>query len=314
MTVAAREVPQTTAVVLDADGVQLSGLLARPAGGVTNAVVVAVHGGGMRAGYFDSQARAGLSLLAIGAQLGYTVLAVDRPGYGLSADRFPHGIPLAEQAGVLHNCLAAYARSHDIGAGFFVVGHSNGGKLALAVAAHDRAPGLIGVDVSGIGTRMAVRGDELPGPGGHGDWRRHWGSLRLYPPDAFRFGRELIAPVPATEAEEALDWPRLYPRLAARIKVPIRFTFAEQERWWLHDDAAVAELLRPLTAPKATVDRLPDAGHNISLGWAARTYHLKVLAFLEECLLAHDAAPVLSDRRHATVTKCPEPYARKEHV
>jgi pimeloyl-ACP methyl ester carboxylesterase len=90
---------------------------------------------------------------------------------------------------------------------------------------------------------------------------------------------------------EALDWPRLYPGLAARIRIPIRFTFAEQERWWRFDEEAVAELRRPLAAaPKVVVDHLPDAGHNISLGWAARTYHLRALAFLEECLLARDAA------------------------
>nr|BFE73882.1 hypothetical protein GCM10020092_071830 [Actinoplanes digitatis] len=32
------------------------------------------------------------------------------------------------------------------------------------------------------------------------------------------------------------------------------------------------------------MDRQPDAGHNISLGWAARSYHLRAFAFLEECL------------------------------
>ncbi|MEU9880864.1 alpha/beta hydrolase [Streptomyces phaeochromogenes] len=309
----APQAPRTTPVVLGFGDVRLSALLAQPATAPT-AVVVAVHGGGMRAGYFDSRARAGQSLLTIGAQLGYTVLAVDRPGYGLSRDRFPRGLALTEQARLLHRALASFARAHDTGAGFFVVGHSNGGKLALALAGHAPPSRLIGVDVSGVGTRPAVAAGDLPGPAGHGDWRRHWGALRLYPPDAFRFGRGLIAPVPAAEAEEAPHWPRTYPRLAARIRVPVRFTFAEQERWWLHDEAAVTHLLRPLTAPRVEVDHLPDAGHNISLGWAARTYHLRVLAFLEECLLAHDAAPAVSARRHLIVTKSPETHTRKENV
>ncbi|GAA4000325.1 alpha/beta hydrolase [Streptomyces marokkonensis] len=310
---AAPQASPATPVVLDAGDVQLSALLARPATAPT-AVVVAVHGSGMRAGYFDSRARAGQSLLALGAQLGYTVLAVDRPGYGLSRDRFPGGLALPGQARVLQSALGSFGRAHDTGAGFFVVGHSNGGKLALALAGHAPPSRLIGVDVSGVGTRPAVAADDLPGPAGHGDWRRHWGALRLYPPDAFRFGRDLIAPVPAAEAAEAPDWPATYPRLAARIRVPVRFTFAEQERWWLNDDASVAELLRPLRAPRAEVDHLPDAGHNISLGWAARTYHLRVLAFLEECLLARDAAPAVSDRRHLIVTNSPGTYPRKENV
>jgi hypothetical protein len=32
----------------------------------------------------------------------------------------------------------------------------------------------------------------------------------------------------------------------------------------------------------------PGAGHNISLGWAARSYHLEVLSFAERCLLRKD--------------------------
>ncbi|NEE43926.1 alpha/beta hydrolase, partial [Streptomyces sp. SID8455] len=76
----------------------LSALLAEPVDMAPRAVLVALHGGGMRAGYFDSRARPGLSLLALGAQLGYTVLAVDRPGYGLSAARLPRGLALEDSA------------------------------------------------------------------------------------------------------------------------------------------------------------------------------------------------------------------------
>jgi pimeloyl-ACP methyl ester carboxylesterase len=116
------------------------------------------------------------------------------------------------------------------------------------------------------------------------------GALRLYPPDAFRLGRHLVRPVPAQEAREIRRWPRAYPGIAARVRAPVRFTFAEQEQWWRCDEKAVRALLAPLTGTRARAERLPDAGHNISLGWAARTYHLLALAFLEECLLARDAA------------------------
>ncbi|WP_020141398.1 alpha/beta hydrolase [Streptomyces sp. 351MFTsu5.1] len=279
------------AVTLDAGGIPLSALLAEPRSGPPRAVVVAVHGGGMRAGYFDSRVRPELSLLALGARLGYTVLAVDRPGYGASAAVLPRGQALAEQAATLHDGLAAFAATHATGAGVFLVAHSNGGKLALAAAAEARGRSLIGLDVSGLGSRLAVRPDQLPGRNGHGDWRRHWGSLRLYPPDAFRQGRHLVSPVPETEAHEGPAWPGMYPRIAARVRVPVRFTFAEQEQWWLFDDDAVAALREPLAAPVVAVDRQPDAGHNISLGWAARAYHLKALGFLEDLLLARDAAP-----------------------
>ncbi|MEV6804276.1 alpha/beta hydrolase [Streptomyces sp. NPDC017248] len=281
-------------VTLDGgNGVRLSGLLAEPPGGrAPRAVVVALHGSGIRAGYFDNRARPGLSLLDLGARLGYTVLAPDRPGYGASAAVLPDGQDLAGQTATLGAALADFAGRRPVGAGFFLLAHSAGGRLALSTAATGSPPApLIGLDISGLGSVFAVEEDELPGAGAPGAWRRHWGALRLYPPVAFRLGRRLVAPVPVVEAGETLLWPGTYPALAARVRVPVRFTFAEQEEWWRSDEEAVRALLAPLAAPRAVVDRLPDAGHNISLGWAARTYHLRALAFLEECLLTREAAP-----------------------
>ncbi|GHH30543.1 alpha/beta hydrolase [Streptomyces lanatus] len=297
-----RRAPEVRDITLDADGVEVSGLVAVPPSGPSRAVVVAVHGGGMRAGYFDSRSRPGLSLLTLGAELGCTVLALDRPGYGLSAARLPEGQTVEEQAAGLHAALADFATRHDTGAGFFVVAHSYGGKIALATAAREGGDTLIGLDISGLGSRFAVAPHQLPGAEGGGDWRRHWGALRLYPPDAFLLGRALVAPVPAREAEEGPRWPERYAGFAARVRVPVRFTFAEQERWWRCDDEALAALRSPLAAPRVVIDHQPDAGHNISLGWAARTYHLRALAFLEECLLARDVMfPAATEERDAAL-------------
>lgn len=284
-------VPEVREIVLDADGIPMSALLAEPAAMPPRAVVVAIHGGGMSAGYFDSRARPGLSLLRLGTELGYTVLAVDRPGYGLSAAHLPEGQYVEDQASTLHAALAAFASGHGIGAGFFFVAHSNGGKLALAAAAGAPADQpLIGLDISGLGNSLAVEPHHLPSVESHGDWRRHWGALRLYPPDAFRLGRALVTPVPTRESQQGPLWPELYSGIAALVRVPVRFTFAEQEQWWRFDDEALTALRSPLHAAEVTVAHQANAGHNISLGWAARTYHLRALSFLEECLLARDAA------------------------
>lgn len=68
--------------------------------------------------------------------------------------------------------------------------------------------------------------------------------------------------------------------------MPVRFTFAEHEPWWRYDRDALAELRSRLTdAPHVTVDRQPGAGHNISLGHAARSYHLRCFGFFEDCLV-----------------------------
>ncbi|MEU9035618.1 alpha/beta fold hydrolase [Streptomyces sp. NPDC048352] len=283
--------PPVRSVTLDAGGIPLSGLLALPAQPVPRALVVALHGSGMSAGYFDSRARPGLSLLELGAGLGYAVLALDRPGYGASAAVLPEGQDLQGQTAAVLAALEGFVRDRDPGAGVLLVGHSGGGRVALAAAAAARG-GLVplGVDLSGLGRRFLVEPWRLPGPDLPGEWRRHWGALRFYPPDAFRLGQRLLRPVPAVEMRETLRWPEMYPSVAAGVGVPVRFTFAEQELWWRHDGEALEELLTPLMGASPEVARQAHAGHNISLGWAARTYHLRVLSFLEECLLARDTA------------------------
>lgn len=276
--------PEIHEVVLEAGPVSLSGLLAEPAETQPRCVVVAVHGAGMRAGYFHSQAHPDLSLLTLGANLGFSVLALDRPGYGRSALQVPDGQCLAEQTDALHRALADFAVRHDTGAGFFLLGHSYGGKLVLRAAA-DGATDLIGLDVSGLSHRYAVDLAQLEDFHGRSAWGLHWGQLSCYPPGAFRLAGELVCPMPSRERRDAMAWPDLFPGIAGLVKVPVRFTYAEHERWWRHDEESLATMIASLcAAPRVVVDRLPRAGHNISLGWAARAYHLRALAFLEECL------------------------------
>lgn len=66
----------------DIDGVPMSGLLSA----VPNprAVIIALHGGASRPDYFDAPGHPQHSLLRMGALLGFTVIAPDRPGYGSS--------------------------------------------------------------------------------------------------------------------------------------------------------------------------------------------------------------------------------------
>ncbi|MEU6083897.1 alpha/beta fold hydrolase [Streptomyces sp. NPDC047108] len=303
----AAERPAVRDIVLDAGGVRLSALLAEPRR-PPRATVLAVHGGGMRAGYFHGPAHPDLSLLTLGAELGFTVLAVDRPGYGLSSTDLPEGLPLGEQTALLRRGFDDFADHHPLGAGVFVLAHSYGGKTALTLAADHADLPLTGLGISGCGYRFAHAitpctagtGDGPPGRSGPSDpgdgpteqrWRRelgrnNWGPLRLYPPDTFRLCGPLVAPMPPREAREVPRWQRTFECLAPRIRIPVRFTFAEHEQRWRHDPEALAALRGLLPGAPVSVDRQPAAGHNVSLGWAARSYHLRMLGFLEECLLA----------------------------
>lgn len=280
-------------VTLDAGpGVTLSALLREPAGAPPRATLVALHGTGMSAGYFDGTVHSDLSLMSLGAELGFTVLSVDRPGYGGSRGQLPDGQGLVEQAHTVALALRDFADRFDTGAGIALVAHSFGGKVALSLAASAATdPGtfgrtrLLGLDICGLGHRYAVSEEELANALVRRHWRRDWGVLTLYPPDTFRSTGALVSPTPSRERHSASLWPDLFLTLAARIQVPVRFTFAEHESWWRHDGETVADLVASLTgSPRVLVDRLPGAGHNVSLGWAARSYHLRALAFAEECL------------------------------
>lgn len=279
--------PGVRTIALDGAGITLSGLLAEPAHGAPRAVVVALHGGGMRAGYFDGRVHPDLSLLTLGAQRGFTVLALDRPGYGLSATGLPDGQTLTGQVATVSSALAAFAERHPTGAGVLLLGHSFGGKLALRLAAEGAVADLLAVDVSGCGHRFAVDPADIHQRPGISQVRLNWGPLSLYPPGTFEAAGALAGALPRLEAKDARDWPRVCIALLPRIRVPVRLTFAEHETWWRQTDDDLADLTALLSAaPRARVERLPAAGHNISLGHAARTYHLRVLAFLEETLQA----------------------------
>ncbi|MFJ8128309.1 alpha/beta fold hydrolase [Streptomyces hydrogenans] len=263
----------------------VTGLLAEPepGAGPARALVVALHGGGMSAGYFDGQAHPDVSLLALGSRLGYAVLALDRPGYGPYAGLVPDGRGVGEQARVLGRALEGFTDGAVL-----LLGHSFGGKVALALAAEERPHGLVGVDVSGVGHRPAVPVGRAARRTGFASRRLDWGpSFGLYPPGTFRASRSVVAPMPRREWESVGGWAAGGAEVLGRVRVPVRFTFAEHEAWWRHEPEDVDDLTGRLAlAPRVQVDRLPGAGHNVSLGWAARAYHLRVLAFLEECLAA----------------------------
>lgn len=280
-------------VVLGDPQKPLSGMHFEPASAPARAVIVAIHGAGMRAGYFDARTDPALSLCSVATRLGYSVLAVDRPGYGESAAWYPRGLTLDEQADALCAALAA------IDCRTFLLAHSYGGALALIAAARAPELDLIGVDVSGIGHRRAHETVPLADFSHRRAWPLHWGKLGLYPPRTFELAVPLAAEVPVNELAGILRWPARMPAVAAAVRAPVRFTFAEHERWWAHDAAAVAELESLFAPGGVVVDRLPAAGHNISLGWAAAAYHLAALAFLEQSLSRRfaDRRPLPGDRR-----------------
>ncbi|SEG84986.1 Lysophospholipase, alpha-beta hydrolase superfamily [Thermomonospora echinospora] len=305
--------------VVDVGGVPMSALVGevpRP-----RAVVVALHGGATTSVYYDAPNRPRLSLLRTGAALGFTVIALDRPGYGGSeayADRLTDPRRRVDLAyGAVDRLLEARPR----GAGVFVMAHSVGCALAVRMAADERGADLLGLEIAGTGLHRQPRADEIllarhqdlldglegrgrrrpatagaPGAAGGGLRDLIWGPRHLYPADV----AGISSATPGYEGVEVEHWRQTLPDLAARIRVPVHYSLGDHETVWRCGPVGLAEVAALFTtSPRVVVHEQVNSGHNLSVGLSARAYHLKVLSFVEECALAREAAPLPSHRQGA---------------
>jgi pimeloyl-ACP methyl ester carboxylesterase len=279
--------------VVDVEGIPMSALLCeapRP-----RAVVVALHGGAATSEYFDAPNRPRLSLLRTGAALGFTVVALDRPGYGSSA---PYPDVMASAQRRVDLAYAAVGRllgAHPRGAGVFLLGHSMGCSLAVQMAGDERGADLLGLEIAGIGryhdprfaAALGARTLRRPGrAGGTGTAVRDliWGPDQLYPADA---ADGIYSPAPGYEGDDVRRWPGDFPALAARVRIPVHYSLGEHEMVWRSGPAALADIAALFTAsPRVVAEEQAGGGHNLSLGLSAMAYHLKVLSFAEDCVLA----------------------------
>jgi pimeloyl-ACP methyl ester carboxylesterase len=285
-------------VVTDGCGIPMSALVSEVT--APRAVVVALHGGAVTSAYFDQRTQPRQSLLRTGAALGFTVIALDRPGYGASA---PYGDRVAAAGSRLELAFATIEEllaGRSRGAGVFVMAHSIGCALAVAMAADERGRELLGLEIAGIGLRPHAEADTFMGPLTRGELAAMgpavrgnlrdvlWRPQHLYPPGAA--AALPFSAAPGYEGGDVRGWIGAFPGLAARVRVPVHYTLGDHERVWSSGPAALAEVAALFTAsPRVTAVEQPDAGHNLSLGLSAMAYHLKVLSFAEECVLARSS-------------------------
>lgn len=280
--------------VVIVDGVPMSGVIAEAEN--PKAVIVAIHGGGTTAVYFDCPGHPELSLLRLGAELGYTVIALDRPGHGSSAP-YPEAVETPEQrVDLAYGAVERILGERSRGAGLFVLGHSGGCELATRMAADDRGAALLGLELGGTGRRYhdaakaimkAAAVKERP----PGTRELLWEPTRLYPADILR-GVTNSSTSPAYERDVAVNWPhRYFPELAPAVRVPVRFTIGEHDRVYRGDDDNLGEIGEMFSqATTFTSNRHPEAGHNLSLGLNAADYHRGVFAFVDECVAERSAS------------------------
>ena len=275
------------------DGIEMSGLLSEAA--APRATVIAIHGGATTSAYFDCPGHPRLSLLRLGATLGYTVLALDRPGFGSSA---PHDGAMADPQRRIDLSYAAIEKildGRDLGAGLFLLAHSAGAEHVLRMATDERGAQLLGLELAGTGRRHQPAARDVLRQRNLADVRRGvrdllWQTAHLYPPEVIG-GAVRGSYSPAYEADMVWNWPkRDFPDLAARVTVPVRFSLADHEPFWECGPAGLADVAAMFTAsPRVVTNEQRDSGHNLSLSLTAAAYHLGVLAFVEECAVIRES-------------------------
>jgi pimeloyl-ACP methyl ester carboxylesterase len=283
--------------VVIVDGVPMSAMVAEATDiEAPRAVIVAIHGGGTTAIYFDCPGHPSSSLLRTGAAAGFTVVALDRPGYGSSAP-YPDSMATPEQrVSLAYGAVDRILGERPRGAGLFVMGHSGGCELSMRMAADQRGADLLGVELAGTGRHYHPAAREIlktatreRRPAGIYDML--WTPERLYPPEVLN-GSTISPSAPSYEDQMVSDWARqTFPALAPAVRVPVQFSIAEYEKVWQTDDSAMAEITALFSgSPRFTINRQPEAGHNISLGHSAADYHRNVFAFVDECVAGAPAA------------------------
>jgi hypothetical protein len=311
------EAQQVRRVDVEIDGVPMGGLVAEAA--EPTGVVLALHGGGTSAVYYDCPGRPRNSLLRTAPALGWTVIALDRPGYrppGERALRLPReSATPAGRVDLAYRALDRLLAELPYGAGVFLLAHSLGCELAVRMAADPRAvrgrsagaPPLLGLELSGTGLhqdpRLVQRLNEMreaheahEGPDGGPDGSRLpggellrgllWEPGYLYPDGGAGTAARIAAGSPRYEGRVVSTWPEEFPAVAAEVRVPVRYTLAEHERVWASGPRELAEVASHFTsAPRVAVGEQACAAHNVSVSRAAVAYHLGVLSFAEECAL-----------------------------
>lgn len=252
-------------------------------------VIVALHGGASSAAYFDCPGHPELSLLRSAAAAGFSTVALDRPGYGASGPYADQMWDPDRRVELAYGAVDAVLGQRPRGAGVFVVAHSNGCELALRMAAADRGRDVVGLEIAGTGVRQYPSAREIlkqatPTYRPAGLRELIWAPAELYPADIVNSVGSTGAP--PQEAEVSTNWARRdFPELAARVRVPVRFTAAEHERVWDSTPEALDDIAALFTAsPRVEINEQAGCGHNLSLGVAAAQYHSGVLAFVTQCL------------------------------
>ncbi len=281
-------------ISIDAGTMKLSGRFLPATNGQPRALLVAVHGGTYTSKYFDTSPSL---LFELCASLGYSILALDRPGYGAATSVPVDQLSFDDQVPVLRQALEEIWNDYgQQSAGMFLIGHSIGGMISLLLSAENPHERLLGVSMTGAGglyneqTKTAFASLVSDEPKVMMDIAikvmAMYGPAWSYPEEQALYDPERDVPTAAIELAEAQTWGTRLPQVAAKVRVPVQFIVPEYDHIWRGDSEALNHVAGIFTASPFVdmgIQRL--AGHSVELHTLSRAFYLKILAFVEECIV-----------------------------
>lgn len=257
-------------------------------------LLVALHGGTYSKEYFTVAGSPAGSFVQVANRNGFSVLAIDRPGYGTSGHLSDEDNTFARQAEILDAAIGQILPRTGA-TSVVLVGHSIGGMIGLELAARPPSWNLIGISATGCGAIIPGGGaaDTLAGlplsgivdlPQADRD-RVMFGPPGSYSGEALEAAHGSYAPVPAKELSNAPAWPRQrLAGVAPKIKVPVHNALAEFDALWDSSDGARATFVQMFPEnPRVEAELIRGVGHSIDHHSAGIVVHLKQLAFAHEC-------------------------------
>lgn len=177
-----------------------------------------------------------------------------------------------------------------------MIGHSIGCMIALLFAAENPHERLLGLNMTGSGaiyqTRTSAAFASLMNDAPAVMMEQSikvavmYGPSWSYSEEQAKLDPERDVPCPMPEFKEAQKWGGRLPQVAASVRVPVQFIVPEYDGIWRGDQEALSHVAAMFTAaPFVEVGMQRMAGHSAELHWLARAFYMKILAFVEECIL-----------------------------
>lgn len=259
-------------------------------------IVIALHGSGYTGRYWDCPHEESNSLLRLGSELGYRVIAVDRPGYGTSRQTVEQELGLDAQTELLGE-LISHVNTGPKLLPVFLIGHSLGGLLAVRLAAQTKEGAVSGIDLVGLPVKwrndvreaveLAVTGTSAPLDGAAKRLAMYFGPTGTYDPKIIELERSFSQRIPLLEVQESLESARILRQFSSRVRVPVQYTSAEFDGSIAGGSDVIATGKALFTGSPHVVAHLQiNTGHNVSLHRVGRAYHLRAFAFFDEILVS----------------------------